>query len=54
MNTVTQNVDQIGDLIEMFDQRIPTDLRVVLEFGNHSIAIKRGQQESVCQDCSAQ
>jgi chromosome segregation ATPase len=44
MNTVAQDVDQIRDLIELIDQRIPTNLRAVLEFGNYSFAIKRANK----------
>ena len=44
MNIVAQDIDQIGELIAMFDQKIPTDLSAVLEFGSHSIAIKRANR----------
>jgi len=41
VNIVIQDVDQIRDLIELIDQKIPTDLRALLKFCEHSSAIKR-------------
>jgi hypothetical protein len=45
VDILIQGVDQIRDLIELIDQEIPSDLNAVLEFDDHSAAIKRASRD---------